>query len=289
MDDLRTIVHHEMARAGSPSYSFNDLGRRRDRKRRNQRIAAATVGIAVFVAAVLIVTTGGAFDRSTPAVPGGSETGSTQTAPPAAPDTGWDGQGLPPEGTALSTPVEGKLIARRCCFRNNVSVYADGRVIWWASDGSVVAPGGRTLERRLTSQSVDLVRSGAITIEALSPPQVVHGIPASAWVDAEARLYAPPRYKVCFSPDPSAVLGRLPAPAEALLRGSGSDPSHGRCLEVTTEEARALDEMLSEAGLSPSPAEWAAAAWFLREDGGDHLGIYLMPLLPDGVALRVAG
>jgi hypothetical protein len=68
MDDLRTLVRDEMARAGSPSYSFNDLGGRRDRKRRNQRITAGVVGIAVFVTAVWIVTTAGSFDRTaTPA------------------------------------------------------------------------------------------------------------------------------------------------------------------------------------------------------------------------------
>jgi hypothetical protein len=68
MDDLRTLVRDEMARAGSPSYSFNDLGRRRDRKRRNQRITAGVVGIAVFVAAVWVVTTAGSFNRTrTPA------------------------------------------------------------------------------------------------------------------------------------------------------------------------------------------------------------------------------
>jgi len=65
MDDLRTLVRDEMARAGSTSYSFDDLGRRRDRKRRNQRITAGVVGIAVFVAAVWIVTTAGSFDRTT--------------------------------------------------------------------------------------------------------------------------------------------------------------------------------------------------------------------------------
>jgi ketosteroid isomerase-like protein len=37
---------------------------RRDRKRRNQRIAAGVVGIAVFVAAVWIVTSGGPTDRT---------------------------------------------------------------------------------------------------------------------------------------------------------------------------------------------------------------------------------
>ena len=67
MAELRTLVRQEMERAGSPSYSFDDLGRRRDRKRRNQRIAAGVVGIAVFVAAIWVVTTAGSFDRTTPA------------------------------------------------------------------------------------------------------------------------------------------------------------------------------------------------------------------------------
>jgi len=45
--------------------------RRRDRKRRNQRIAAGVVGIGVFVAAVWIVTSGGPFERTAaPAVTG---------------------------------------------------------------------------------------------------------------------------------------------------------------------------------------------------------------------------
>jgi Tol biopolymer transport system component len=47
MADLQTLVQSEMDRAGSPSYSYDDLGRRRDRKRRNQRITAGVVGIVV--------------------------------------------------------------------------------------------------------------------------------------------------------------------------------------------------------------------------------------------------
>ena len=54
--------------------------RRRDRKRRNQRIAASVVGITIFVAAIWTVTSGGALDRSTPAVSGGSETGPAQSS-----------------------------------------------------------------------------------------------------------------------------------------------------------------------------------------------------------------
>jgi hypothetical protein len=52
----------------APEPSFEAFLRRRDRKRRNQRIAAGVVGIAVFVAAVWVVTTAGSFDRTrTPA------------------------------------------------------------------------------------------------------------------------------------------------------------------------------------------------------------------------------
>jgi dipeptidyl aminopeptidase/acylaminoacyl peptidase len=55
----------------APEPSFEGFVRRRDRKRRNQRISAGVVGIAVFLAAAWIATTGGPFDRTrTPAVPG---------------------------------------------------------------------------------------------------------------------------------------------------------------------------------------------------------------------------
>jgi hypothetical protein len=62
---------------------MDSLIRRRDRKRRNQRIGAGVVGIAVFVTAVWIVTSGLSFDRTeTPAVPGPAETGPAETGPP---------------------------------------------------------------------------------------------------------------------------------------------------------------------------------------------------------------
>jgi Tol biopolymer transport system component len=48
----------------APEPSFEDFLHRRDRKHRNQRIAAGIVGIALFVAAVWIVTTGWSFNRT---------------------------------------------------------------------------------------------------------------------------------------------------------------------------------------------------------------------------------
>jgi hypothetical protein len=44
--------------------AYEELLRRLDRKRRNQRIAAGVVGVAVFVAAVWIVTSGASTDRT---------------------------------------------------------------------------------------------------------------------------------------------------------------------------------------------------------------------------------
>jgi len=82
MSDPRSLLERESRRFIQPDGAFERLVRRRDRKRRNQRIAAGVVGIAVFVAAVWIVTSGLSFDRSdTPAVPGGAETGPKVTNP----------------------------------------------------------------------------------------------------------------------------------------------------------------------------------------------------------------
>jgi hypothetical protein len=86
MSDPRSLLERESRRFIQPDGAFERLVRRRDRKRRNQRIAAGVVGIAVFVAAVWIVTIGLSFDRTqTPAVPGPPETGPAETAPPHAP------------------------------------------------------------------------------------------------------------------------------------------------------------------------------------------------------------
>ena len=63
MIDERDLEQAERVFA-PPEGSFERFTRRRNRKRRNQRIAAGVVGIAVFVAAVWAVTTGGSFNRT---------------------------------------------------------------------------------------------------------------------------------------------------------------------------------------------------------------------------------
>jgi len=80
MTEYTNLIERLGARYGVPDLSMDQLLNRRDRKRRNQRIAAGVVGIVVFVAAIWIVTSVGSVDRTqTPAVPGRAETGPTPT------------------------------------------------------------------------------------------------------------------------------------------------------------------------------------------------------------------
>lgn len=98
MSDQELLDRAELAarRVALPEDRFEELLRRRDRRRRNKRIAAGVVGIAVFVAAAWIVTTGGPFDRTqTPVAPGPTETGPMETAPPPTPTS----LGRPPPPT----------------------------------------------------------------------------------------------------------------------------------------------------------------------------------------------
>ena len=94
MNDVRTLLERGYADAAPPPEGFERMLRRRDRKRRNQRIAAGVVGIAMFVAAIWIVTSGGVFDRSAggdhqPATSGATSTsiGPTATNAPAVEPT----------------------------------------------------------------------------------------------------------------------------------------------------------------------------------------------------------
>ena len=97
MSDLKALLERAdraVAEVPLPADGLQGLQRRRDRKRRNQRIAAGVVGIAVFMVAVWAVTSGFSLDRSEKSVvPAG--TGPVQTAVQPTP--------TPPAGTALET------------------------------------------------------------------------------------------------------------------------------------------------------------------------------------------
>jgi hypothetical protein len=96
MIDERELLEQAVRRFEPEPGLTERIYHRRDRKRRNQRIAAGVVGIAVFVAAVWIVTSGRSLDRSASSVvPAGDntapavETGPAVTQPPVAgPATG---------------------------------------------------------------------------------------------------------------------------------------------------------------------------------------------------------
>jgi len=321
MSDVRTILERGVGGATPAPDGFERMLRRRDRKRRNQRIAAGAVGIAVFLAAVWIVTTGGPFDRTQPAVPG----------PTVPPSTRVGFIGLPPQDAAASTPARGQLalslVGRSAPpgdYLDQIWVYADGRVIW-RREGNL--PEGANelttglLEQRLTPEGVESARSEIVssglfrddlllvgnrgpiwdTIKARDGRRLVRvhwvrsdfdypeennatiatpeqttaveradalltdmasWLPASAWDDKEIRAYVPSSYEVCYSAvhraiDPSRILSVLPAPAEDLLRDDGGarSGSDGYCSDLSTEEARALDEILHDAGLEQDERE----------------------------------
>jgi transglutaminase-like putative cysteine protease len=79
MSDLKALLdraERAVSAVPLPRDGLDGLQRRRDRKHRNQRLSAGVVGMAVFVSAVWIVTTGVPFDRTeTPAVPGAAGNG----------------------------------------------------------------------------------------------------------------------------------------------------------------------------------------------------------------------
>jgi Tol biopolymer transport system component len=79
MGDLKPVLERGLRGFEPSDDAFERTLRRHDRKRRNQRIAAGVVGIAVFVAAVWAVTSGSSLDSSEKSVaPAG--TGPVQTA-----------------------------------------------------------------------------------------------------------------------------------------------------------------------------------------------------------------
>lgn len=159
MSDVGTILERGVRGATPPPDPFERMLRRRDRKHRNQRIVAGVVGIAVFVAAIVIVATGGRIDRSlTPA----------GTGPTEAPDDGHPIGliGLPPESATPSSPSTGELVLGFMFGhtmgdpgRFNVDVYADGRLIWQRLGD----PPTGLIEQHLTPDGVELLRSEALS------------------------------------------------------------------------------------------------------------------------------
>ena len=286
MIDERELVQRAVRDLVREEPSFESLTSRRDRKRRNKRIAAGIAGLSLFMITVLPVGIVGLSNRTqTPAVPGGAETGPevsgpTSTDPSVGPDAGWMFSGLPPEGTPVSTPEEGELVAhyggplRGAGF---VYVYADGRVISWGGVGNQGRDG--IYERRLTPEGVELVRSGAVKAERFQLSS--NPVPDDAWGDPEAKPYVPSRYGICVDPTHRDL---LPLPAVALL--GGPENRVEGCFEVTTREARTLDDILSDAGYERIVGGGGPFGVALTFDTSDRLGeITFQAFLPHGELL----
>ena len=352
MSDLRTIMEREVAGATPPPDGFERMLRRRDRKRRNQRITAGVVGIAVFAAAVWFVTSALPFDRG--------ETPADSLEPTVAPGPASVAGliGLPPEGAAPSTPTEGTLVLSFVfdptpgdADRFHVDLYEDGRLISWriGSFGSTTPQRG-SLEQRLTPEGVELVRtevistglfdhdrslesayglnagrvevrnggrlvrviwggccdqaSDELTREMPTPGQVsalqrldarladpASWLPASAWEDQEIKPYVSSRYGVYYETHQGIGLDRVvaafPQRVEELLRAwdttreaipqLGGPPLVVWHSDITLEEARALAQILEEAGIQGHDIGDELS----YELPGTDIELQLAPLLPD--------
>jgi hypothetical protein len=177
MNETRELLERVGKHFAFPEHAFEGFQRRRDRKHRNQRIRAGVVGIAIFVA-VLIVMTGGPFDRSqTSLVPGGagpSVTGSPE--PTVAPEVGGI-IGLPLEEATPSAPERGKLVLHLSGGAGDewgdqwtdLWVYADGRLIWGDGPGAYQPANAPTegatgfVEQHLTPAWVEFLRTQVIS------------------------------------------------------------------------------------------------------------------------------
>ena len=128
MTEYRSVLERAGSNAPPPDLQLERVLRRRDRKRRNQRIAAGVVGIAVFVAAVWIVTSVGSLDRTQPAVTG-------PTIPPAPGVSGVDY--VIDLDTGVMTPLP-EAIVRSLGVRwvNQYAVSPDGSRLAYVGDDS---------------------------------------------------------------------------------------------------------------------------------------------------------
>lgn len=266
MSEYTKLFERAAERYEVPELSTAELLRRRDDKRRKQRISAGVVGIAVFVVAIWIVTSVSSLIRTdgslTPAETGPVETGPTGSTGSAG--IGWNGLGfLPPAWTTPSTPAEGEVVASFAKpNRGFVYVFADGRVIWFTDDEQLLN------EQRLTPKGVDLVLSDDVQLDrfldqrngSLTPTEVIAD--ADAWSDQQIRKYVAPRWAICYVDadgivDPSSISeDQIPTDADALLSGKERtfDKKVGlgttqptTCYELAIDDARALASALRQA------------------------------------------
>jgi hypothetical protein len=158
-DDRYDVLERYAVLFDAHDPSYEGFVRRRDRKRRNQRIVAGAVGLAVFIGGLWFLVAGGWLDVTrAPTVPGSPVPRPTTSAPRSFP-------GLPAAGAAPSTPARGRLVLSVSAGWRSLWVYADGRLIW-AREGyfnNASNDGTGMFEQHLTSQGIEFLRAAAAT------------------------------------------------------------------------------------------------------------------------------
>ena len=313
MSDISSLLERAdraASRVPLPEGGVERILTRRSRKLRHQRITAGVAGIAVFVAVLWFVRDVASLNRpEETVVPGG-----LTVARPYQYDPTADYVGLPPDGAEPSDPETSELVVEAQVLHVGwVYVFEDGRVIssFAGPMGSLMKPPGIT-EQRLTPQGVELVRSGVlqasdfVCFEGLPYPSLPHGcngpiheIPASAWEDSGLQPYVPYRYAICGSgPRESELvpsLRELPMAAQDLLRGKEAvfdvawTQQGAECFDVSTDEARALDEILADAGFQVG-TDGGYERWS-DEFGPDGIEPWVSfePILPHGTFGSMGG
>jgi hypothetical protein len=271
MGEHTKLFERAAARFELPDLPMERLLRRRDRKQRNQRIAAFVVAISVLAVPAAVVATSRTAERTPTPGETGSSPSPTDAAPVAEahqPDPGLarvNVMELPPEGAAPSSPARGELLlaadgrgqaSRR--LLTHIYLYADGRLIWWREgDLPEGASAHEILEQRLTPEGAELLRSEAASSGLFDRDLVFMGGEAD--------------------PDPLAFWGGMRARngrrlIELQLGWTHVGPAEdyeGDTI-MTAEQERALEVL--DARLA-DPAAWLPASAWVDE----HVGTYVPP------------
>ena len=171
-------------------------------------------------------------------------------------------------------------------------MYDDGRLIW-TRDPAFTG----WIEQRLTPEGVELLSSGAVPLGGQFENPGAELL-ATAWEDRTFRAYVPSSYAAClyggFEP-PYRTLDILPAWAQDLLRPTDRPVNGIGCQEVTTEDARALVDVLSDARFEVGgDTGWVGGVSVFKGSGFGSFhfkgsGIEFVPLLPHGTTYQTGG
>ena len=253
MIDDREIVERAIEQLTPPEPAFDRLLRRRDRNRRNERIAAGLAGFGVVAALILGAALSGQADLTSPPV------GSNPPEPSVAPIA--EVPGLPPEGAIPSAPERSDLVLQLeggVLNAFSLWVFEDGRMIWWAfPQGAVPQPSSGLAEQRLTTRGVEFLRSRIL---------------ATGLFDRDLELLAD---------DTAPFLGITVRNGDRLVevrwawQGALQHPDTAR--PATEKQADALIELRAVLSL---PASWPKDVW---EDEA------IRPYVPSTYAIRLRG